>query len=100
LAVAGHIEEDNTGHLTMERDRLRGEVERLVMLAAQDVGSDSVGSAIREREGQIARLEVKLKQPRKPGPNIEPLREALTQRAAEWCGPAAEIRRRIRQAHH
>jgi hypothetical protein len=29
LAVAGHVEEDNTGHLTKERDRLRGEVERL-----------------------------------------------------------------------
>ena len=84
LAVAGHVEKDNTGHLTKERDRLRGEVERLVTLAAQGVGSDSVGSAIREREGQIARIEVKLKQPRRVAPNIEALREALTQRAAEW----------------
>ena len=43
-----------------------------------------MGTAINEREGQIARLEVKLRQPRKVAPNIEALREALTLRAAEW----------------
>ena len=84
LAVAGHVEEDNTGQLTKERDRLRGEIERLVSLAAQGIASDSVGGAIREREGQIARLEVKLRAPRPVAPNIEALREALTLRAAEW----------------
>jgi len=40
-------------------------------------------SAIRERELEIARLEVRLRTPREQ-PNIERLREALEQRAAEW----------------
>jgi hypothetical protein len=48
------------------------------------IASDSVGDAIRQREVQIVRLEIKLRQLRKVAPNIEALREAPTQRAAEW----------------
>jgi hypothetical protein len=48
------------------------------------VPADSIAPAIREREAQIARLEVKLRQPRPVAPNIEKLREALTQLAEEW----------------
>jgi hypothetical protein len=43
-----------------------------------------VGDAIPQREVQIGRLEVKLRQPKRVAPNIEKLMEALTQRAAEW----------------
>jgi hypothetical protein len=71
---------------------LRGEIKRLVTLTAQGIASDSVGTAINEREVQIARLEVKLRQPRKVAPNIEKLREALTQRAAEWWEMGAPLR--------
>jgi hypothetical protein len=39
---------------------------------------------IRERDAEIARLEVRLRAPRRAAPNIEKLRDALTQRAAEW----------------
>ena len=41
-------------------------------------------SAIREREVQIAKLDVQLRAPRQAPPNIEKLREALHQRAEEW----------------
>ncbi len=48
------------------------------------VGGDrAVAPAIREREEDIARLEVRIRSPREQ-PNIERLRDALTQRAAEW----------------
>jgi hypothetical protein len=40
-------------------------------------------AAIREREAEIARIEVRLRAPRIP-PNIEKLRAALEQRAEAW----------------
>jgi hypothetical protein len=39
---------------------------------------------IRERELEIARLEARLRAPKGEAPNLERLREALEQRAAEW----------------
>ena len=50
---------------------------------ASGVPADTVAPGIRERELEIARLEVRLRTPRQQ-PNIERLRDALTQRAAEW----------------
>ena len=37
-----------------------------------------------EREAEIARLEARLRAPRRAPPKVEELREALLQRAAEW----------------
>jgi DNA invertase Pin-like site-specific DNA recombinase len=83
LSLVEQGERDDTTRLTADRDRLRGEVERLVRLVADGLASDNVASAIREREAEIARLEVRLRTQR-PAPNIVRLRDALTQRAAEW----------------
>ena len=69
--------------LTADRDRLCGEVENLVGSIAAGVPADTVAPAIREREVEIARLEVRIRTPREQ-PNIEKLRDALTQRAAAW----------------
>ncbi len=51
---------------------------------AAGVPADSVAPGIRQRETEIAHLEVRLRAPRKEAPNLEKLREALEQRAAEW----------------
>ena len=72
-----------SGRLTADRDRLRGEVENLVGSIAAGVPAETVAPGIRERELEIARIEVRLRSPRKQ-PNIEKLRDALTQRAKEW----------------
>ena len=83
LALVDQGESDNVARLTADRDRLRGEVENLVGSIAAGVPADTVAPGIRERELAIARLEVRLRTPREQ-PNIEKLRDALTQRAAEW----------------
>jgi site-specific DNA recombinase len=89
LALVDRGEVDNSAHLTADRDRLRAEVDNLVRSIAVGVPADTVAPAIREREGDIARLEVKLRTPRQAPPNIERLRAALQQRAKEW---KAELR--------
>ena len=83
LALVDQGESDNVARLTVDRDRLRGEVENLVGSLAAGVPADTVAPAIRERELQIARLEVRIRTPREQ-PNIDRLRDALTQRAAAW----------------
>ena len=83
LAMVDQGESDNVARLTADRDRLRGEVENLVGSIAAGVPAETVAPGIREREVEIARLEVRLRTPRQQ-PNIEKLRDALTQRAAEW----------------
>ena len=83
LAMVDQGTSDNISRLTMDRDRLRGEVENLVRSIAAGVPAETVAPGIRERELEIARLEVRLRTPRQQ-PNIERLRDALTQRAAEW----------------
>jgi site-specific DNA recombinase len=84
LALVDQGEVDDTARLTADRDRLRGEVENLIRSIAAGVPADSIAPAIRERELEITRLEVRLRTPRRVAPKIEELREALTQRAAEW----------------
>ncbi len=74
---------DNVARLTTDRDRLRGEVENLVRSIAAGVPPETVASGIRERELEISRLESRIRTPRQQ-PQIEKLRDALTQRAAEW----------------
>jgi hypothetical protein len=83
LALVDQGTADNVNRLTADRDRLRGEVEKLVGSIALGEAPASIVAAIRERELEIARLEARLRTPREP-PNIERLREALTQRATEW----------------
>lgn len=85
LALVDQGETDDTARLSAGRDRLRGEVENLVRsIAAAVPAADTVGPAIGEREAEIARFEVRLRAPRRIAPNIEKLRDALTQRAQEW----------------
>ena len=83
LAMVDQGSSDNVLRLRADRDRLRGEVENLARSIAAGVPPDTVAQAIREREVEIARLEVRIRTPRQQ-PNIEKLRDALTQRAAEW----------------
>jgi hypothetical protein len=83
LALVDQGQSDNISRLTSDRDRLRGEVEKLVGSIALGEAPASIVSAIRDRELEIARLEVRIRSP-KQAPNIERLRDALTQRAAEW----------------
>jgi site-specific DNA recombinase len=84
LALVDRGEADNTALLTADRERLAREVSNLMDLVANGVPADTVAPKIRERETQIARLDVQLRTPRQQPPNIEKLREALMQRAAQW----------------
>ena len=60
----------------------RWERERAAAIAA-GVPADTVAPAIRERELEIPRIEVRLRTA-SAAANIERLRDALTQRATEW----------------
>jgi hypothetical protein len=48
------------------------------------VARDTVVGDIKEREAQIAKLDLQLRTPRQQPPNIEKLRDALHQRAEQW----------------
>jgi site-specific DNA recombinase len=89
LAMVHQSEADGFARLAADRDRLRGEVEKLVGSIALGEAPGSIVSAIREREQQIARLDVQLRAPRPERVDIEQLRAALEQRAAQW---KAELR--------
>ncbi len=84
LALVDRGDTDDGVRLTAERERLRGEVARLVGSIASGVPADTVAPAIKEREAEIARIDAQLRTPREVRPNIEKLREALEQRAAQW----------------
>ncbi|HXB54716.1 MAG TPA: recombinase family protein [Vicinamibacteria bacterium] len=75
---------DPTAHLETERDRLRAEVDRLVELVAAGVQESTAAPKIREREAAIARIEVRLREPRPERPSRERLRAALERRTTEW----------------
>lgn len=68
-----------------QRDRLKGEINNLVGALALGKGGapEALTQALRERELELSRVEVRLRAPRQ-APNIERLREALTQRVIEW----------------
>jgi hypothetical protein len=70
--------------LNAERARLQSEIEKLVASIAAGVSPDTVAPAIREREQEVARLDVRLNLPRQEMPDIEKLRKPLTLRAEEW----------------
>lgn len=84
LSLLGDGPVDDGARLTAERDRLRAEVQHLVESIAAGVPADSVAPAIRDREAEIARLEVQIRQPRPVPIDRERLRAALEQRAAAW----------------
>ncbi|RPJ85785.1 MAG: hypothetical protein EHM13_00065 [Acidobacteria bacterium] len=84
LGLVDRGEADDSARLMAERNRLRTEVERLVGSIAAGVPGDTVAPAIREREREIARLDVQLRAPRPMQPDIDKLRAALSLRAKQW----------------
>ena len=74
LALVDRGEADNTAHWKADRERLQKEVSNLLDLAASGVSADTLAPKIREREAQIAKLDVKLSTPRQPAPNIDAAR--------------------------
>jgi hypothetical protein len=85
LGMLDQTDADNVRLLTHDRDRLRGEIQNLVGAISLGKGAqpEALAQAIRDRELEVARIEVRLRAPRH-APDIEPLRDALTQRAQEW----------------
>jgi site-specific DNA recombinase len=84
LALVDKGEADQTAMLTAERDRLQREVNNLLDLVASGISADTIAPKIREREKEIATLDARLRRPRPERPNIDHLRAALEQRAADW----------------
>ena len=84
LALVDRGETDDSSRLTAERTRLQGEIDNLVASIAAGVPPQSVAPGIAERQATVTALDRELRRPRQAAPNIERLREALTQRAAEW----------------
>jgi hypothetical protein len=84
LSLVDRGEADTASQTEAERERLRAEVSRLVASIAAGVPAESVAPAIRDREREIARLDVRLRQPRPVVPKVDDLRAALEGRAAGW----------------
>ena len=84
LALVDKGDTDQTARITADRDRLRDEVNHLVASLAAGVPAETLAPAIRERDTAIARLEVDLRKPRQVRPDLDQLRAALDQRAADW----------------
>ncbi|MEO8682772.1 MAG: hypothetical protein ABI665_27230 [Vicinamibacterales bacterium] len=83
IALVDTGDAENIALLTADRDRLRGEVDRLVASIASGVPPKSVAPLITTKEDEIARLDAQLSTPR-TRPNIDRLRAALTQRSEGW----------------
>ena len=84
LSLVDRGEADDSARLTADCERLRKEISNLLNLAASGVSADTLAPQIREREVELARLDVKLRTPRPVRPNIDKLRKALTLRAKQW----------------
>lgn len=84
LALVDRGEADNTAHLTADRNRLQREISNLMELVAAGTPASTVAPKIHEREKELARVEAQLGSPKRPRPNVERLREALTLRAEQW----------------
>jgi hypothetical protein len=80
---------DEGAWLASERERLRGEIKRLVGSIAAGVAPETVAPAIRQREFEITKLDARLKLPPAAPLSRERLREALERRRASW---SAELR--------
>lgn len=75
---------DPTRQLEADRERLRAEVANLVRSIAIGVPADTVAPEIRRLEAEVARIDVKLRTPRAPRPDLDKLRAALEHRVATW----------------
>jgi hypothetical protein len=77
-------------NLMARRDQLRAEILNLTKLVAAGLAIDAATPEIRNRESEIARIEMQLRLTRPAPPDIERLRDALMQRTAGW---KADLRR-------
>ncbi len=84
LALVDRGDEDDSARLTADAKRLRGEVDRLVESIAAGVPAGTVAPAIAEREAELARIDVQQRTHKRPRPNIDKLRAALTERSEGW----------------
>jgi site-specific DNA recombinase len=75
---------DPTAAATAERARLQGQITNLVESVAKGMPADSIAPVVKQYQAEIAKLDVMLRTPRPAPPNLEKLRAALEQRAAEW----------------
>jgi hypothetical protein len=62
------------------------EISNLMDLVASGISATTIAPKIREREGRVTALDVKLRSARPAPPNIEKLREALHQPAEQLEG--------------
>jgi site-specific DNA recombinase len=75
---------DPTAQLTAERARLEGQIANLVESVAKGMPADSIAPVVKQYQAVVAKLDVLLRTPKPAPPNLEQLRAALEQRAAEW----------------
>jgi site-specific DNA recombinase len=84
LLLVDHGGADDNVRLTADRDQLQREVKNLVAAIAKGVAEDTVASDIRQRQVEIAKLDEKLRTPRRVPLDVVKLRQALTLRAEDW----------------
>ena len=84
LALVDRGKADQTLRLTEDRERLEREVRNLIQLVASGVSAETLAADIKQREREIAEGRRPAKAPRAQQPDIERLRDALHQRAAQW----------------
>ena len=75
---------DPTAQLVAERQRLEQEVANLVQSVAKGMPAEAIAPAVKAHQAEISRVDVELRRPRAERPDVNKLREALTQRAEEW----------------
>jgi hypothetical protein len=75
---------DEGERLAAERDRLRGEINNLVLSVAKGMPAETIAPVVREYEAEIAKLEAALARPRPAAIDKAQLRAALEQRTTEW----------------
>jgi hypothetical protein len=75
---------DPTAHHRAERDRLQREIDTLTRSVAKGMPVTAIAPIVREYQAEIAALDVALSAPARERVNLTTLREALTQRTAQW----------------
>jgi hypothetical protein len=93
LSLVDRGEADDPVRLTADRDLLQREVKNLVDAIAKGVAHDTVVHEIRQREAEIAKLDVKLRAPRAVAPG-----HRQAPRGADATGPTVETRASLRAA--
>jgi len=85
---------DETTYLTSTRGRLRKEIDNLVNSIALGIPAERIAPQVKEREIEIARVEAKLRLPRRERVDIAKLRAALEQRTEQWSRPSSRTQNR------